>query len=49
MLGEAGVCLAFDVADAPGGTWTPASLLDGKLFDRLTSRAGLKFELLETS
>jgi short subunit dehydrogenase-like uncharacterized protein len=49
MLGEAGVCLAFDVADAPGGIWTPASLLDGKLFDRLTSKAGLKFELLETS
>ncbi|WP_150913499.1 saccharopine dehydrogenase family protein [Marinobacter halotolerans] len=49
MLGEAGMCLAFDVADAPGGIWTPASLLDGKLFDRLTSKAGLKFELLETS
>ncbi|TGN41657.1 saccharopine dehydrogenase family protein [Marinobacter confluentis] len=49
MLGEAGVCLAFDVADKPGGIWTPSSLMDGKLFDRLTSKAGLSFEVLETS
>ena len=49
MLGEAGMCLAFDVADKPGGIWTPASLMDGKLFDRLTSKAGLTFEVLETS
>lgn len=49
MLGEAGVCLAFDVSEKPGGIWTPSSLLDGKLFDRLTSKAGLSFELLETS
>ncbi|AZT83945.1 saccharopine dehydrogenase [Marinobacter sp. NP-4(2019)] len=49
MLGEAGMCLAFDVpADQPGGFWTPASLLDGKLMDRLTSKAGLTFELVET-
>lgn len=49
MLGEAGVCLAFDVADKPGGIWTPASLMDCRLFDRLTSKAGLSFEVLETS
>ena len=49
MLGEAGMCLAFDVADKPGGIWTPASLMEGNLFDRLTSKAGLTFELLETS
>jgi len=49
MLGEAGMCLAFDVpAEQPGGFWTPASLLDGKLMDRLTSKAGLAFELVET-
>lgn len=49
MLGEAGMCLAFDVpADQPGGFWTPASLLDGNLLDRLTSKAGLTFEVVET-
>ncbi|MEH6562872.1 MAG: saccharopine dehydrogenase, partial [Marinobacter sp.] len=49
MLGEAGMCLAFDVpADRPGGFWTPASLLDGNLLDRLTSKAGLTFEVVET-
>lgn len=48
MLGEAGMCLAFDIGeDKPGGFWTPASLLDGKLLDRLTSKAGLRFEVLE--
>ena len=49
MLGEAGMCLAFDIpADQPGGFWTPASLLDGKLMERLTSKAGLTFEVVET-
>ncbi|TNE71102.1 MAG: saccharopine dehydrogenase [Gammaproteobacteria bacterium] len=49
MLGEAGLCLAFDIPkDAPGGFWTPASLLDGNLLDRLTSKAGLTFEVVET-
>jgi short subunit dehydrogenase-like uncharacterized protein len=48
MLGEAAVCLANDVPDQPGGFWTPASLLDGKLLERLTGNAGLTFELLET-
>ena len=49
MLGEAGMCLAFDIPnEQPGGFWTPASLLDGKLMDRLTSKAGLTFEVLET-
>lgn len=50
MLGEAGMCLAFDLeGDRQGGFWTPSSLLDGKLFERLTSKAGLTFEILETS
>ncbi|KEF32390.1 putative membrane protein [Marinobacter nitratireducens] len=49
MLGEAGLCLAFDIPkDVPGGFWTPASLLDGSLLDRLTSKAGLTFEVVET-
>jgi short subunit dehydrogenase-like uncharacterized protein len=48
MLGEAGACLALDLAHAatPGGFWTPASLFGGRLVDRLTSNAGLGFELL---
>lgn len=49
MLGEAGMCLAFDIpADQPGGFWTPASLLGSKLMERLTTKAGLTFELVET-
>ncbi|AOY87659.1 saccharopine dehydrogenase [Marinobacter salinus] len=49
MLGEAGMCLAFDVpADKAGGFWTPSSLLDGKLMERLTGKAGLTFDVLET-
>ena len=48
MLGEAAMCLANDVPDQSGGFWTPASLLDGKLLERLTSKAGLTFELAET-
>ncbi|KAA1171049.1 saccharopine dehydrogenase [Marinobacter salinexigens] len=49
MLGEAGMCLAFDIAeDAPGGFWTPASLLNGRLMARLISKAGLTFEVLGT-
>lgn len=49
MLGEAGLCLAFDIAsDQPGGFWTPASLLDGALHKRLTEKAGLAFEVVET-
>ncbi len=49
MLGEAGMCLAFDVpADQPGGFWTPSSLLGANLKERLTSKAGLTFDVLET-
>ncbi|MBW7469906.1 saccharopine dehydrogenase family protein [Marinobacter sp. F4218] len=49
MLGEAGMCLAFDVpAEKEGGFWTPSSLLDGSLMERLTSKAGLTFDVLET-
>ena len=49
MLGEAGVCLAQDIGDElPGGFWTPSSAMSDKLHTRLTSNAGLTFELLET-
>ncbi|WP_417545511.1 saccharopine dehydrogenase family protein [Marinobacter sp.] len=49
MLGEAGMCLAFDIpADQAGGFWTPASVLKDKLLERLTSKAGLTFEVVET-
>ncbi|MBC9250937.1 saccharopine dehydrogenase [Pseudomonas alcaligenes] len=48
MLGEAGVCLAFDLpkADHPGGFWTPATLMGGKLRHRLVEHAGLTFEVV---
>ncbi|HAC28640.1 MAG TPA: saccharopine dehydrogenase [Marinobacter hydrocarbonoclasticus] len=49
MLGESGLCLAFDVKDdVKGGFWTPASALDGKLLERLQANAGLTFEVVET-
>ncbi|PCM45789.1 saccharopine dehydrogenase family protein [Marinobacter sp. ANT_B65] len=49
MLGEAGMCLAFDIpADHPGGFWTPASVLGDKLMERLTGKSGLTFEVVET-
>ncbi|WP_100640647.1 saccharopine dehydrogenase family protein [Marinobacter salexigens] len=49
MLGQAGMCLAFDVpADQPGGFLTPASVLSDKLLERLTNKAGLSFEVVET-
>jgi len=49
MLGQAGLCLAFDIKDdVAGGFWTPASAMNGKLIERLTSHAGLTFEVLET-
>ncbi|MDO3722245.1 saccharopine dehydrogenase NADP-binding domain-containing protein [Marinobacter sp. chi1] len=49
MLGEAGMCLAFDIPkEKEGGFWTPSTLLDGDLLERLTSKAGLTFEVVET-
>ncbi|QBM17024.1 putative trans-acting enoyl reductase [Marinobacter sp. JH2] len=49
MLGEAGLCLALDIKEElPGGFWTPSSAMNGKLHERLTSNAGLTFEVLET-
>ncbi|MGC8118948.1 saccharopine dehydrogenase family protein [Marinobacter sp. VGCF2001] len=49
MLGEAGLCLAFDVDESvKGGFWTPSSALDGKLLERLQANAGLTFEVVES-
>jgi short subunit dehydrogenase-like uncharacterized protein len=47
MLGQAAACLALDIdkAAAPGGFWTPASLLGDRLIERLTRHAGLAFEV----
>lgn len=49
MLGEAAMCLAFEVsrAERAGGFWTPASALGGRLLQRLQSNAGLTFERVD--
>jgi len=49
MLGEAAVCLAKDELAVGGGFWTPASALGGKYLERLTSRAGLTFEVVDSA
>jgi short subunit dehydrogenase-like uncharacterized protein len=49
MLGEAAVCLAMDKPGVGGGFWTPASALGDKLLTRLTDRAGLTFELVQST
>lgn len=48
MLGEAGVCLARDIAEADraGGFWTPATIFGDRLVERLETNAGLHFEIL---
>lgn len=45
MLGEAAMCLAFDIErdKVPGGFWTPATAMNGKLIARLEEKAGLAF------
>jgi short subunit dehydrogenase-like uncharacterized protein len=49
ILGQAGECLAFDVAsaDKPGGFWTPATIFGSRLIERLRSHAGLRFEIID--
>jgi short subunit dehydrogenase-like uncharacterized protein len=32
---------------APGGFWTPASLLGDRLVERLVAHAGVRFEFLD--
>lgn len=47
ILAQAAQCLAFDVAgDRPGGFWTPASLLDGALLERLRKHARMTFDVI---
>lgn len=52
MLGQAAISLALDhVKDGKktgrqGGFWTPATMFDQRLIDRLTQHAGLGFQLL---
>ncbi|MEC7859795.1 MAG: saccharopine dehydrogenase, partial [Pseudomonadota bacterium] len=47
MLSETAICLACDNINIKGGHWTPASALGEKLLDRLESKAGMKFKILE--
>jgi short subunit dehydrogenase-like uncharacterized protein len=49
MLGEAAVCLAKDELTVGGGFWTPASALAEHYLDRLTGKAGLRFEIVDTA
>lgn len=47
MLSETAICLACDNINIEGGHWTPASALGEKLLNRLESKAGMKFKILE--
>jgi short subunit dehydrogenase-like uncharacterized protein len=51
MIAEAAICLARDVdrTETPGGVLTPAPAMGQKLIDRLTSKAGLSFNLEKTT
>ena len=47
MLVESALCLAEDAEKIPvgGGSWTPAAAIGDLLLTRLTSHAGMSFEL----
>ncbi len=47
MLAESALCLAEDADEIPvgGGSWTPASAMGDLLLTRLTTHAGMSFEL----
>ena len=49
MLTEAALCLAEDESKIAvgGGFWTPASAMGKLLRDRITTHAGLSFELID--
>ncbi len=49
ILGQAGACLALDIdkSDAPGGFWTPATLLGDRLIRRLVAHAGVTFDAID--
>jgi short subunit dehydrogenase-like uncharacterized protein len=45
MLAESAICLALDELTVGGGFWTPATAMGNPLLERLTTNAGLSFEL----
>jgi short subunit dehydrogenase-like uncharacterized protein len=49
MLGQAAACLAQDIAktDKPGGFWTPATIFEDRLIERLRAHSGLTFEVVD--
>lgn len=47
MLSECAVCLAKDPLECGGGVLTPAAAMGNALLERLTSNAGLTFEVLD--
>ncbi|MFN9739068.1 MAG: saccharopine dehydrogenase family protein [Pseudomonadota bacterium] len=49
MFAETAIALSLDRARgrAPGGFWTPASLLGDRLVERLVAHAGVRFECLD--
>jgi short subunit dehydrogenase-like uncharacterized protein len=48
MLAQAAISLHRDLdkGDSPGGFWTPATVFNDKLLDRLRAHAGMTFELI---
>ncbi|NMN99012.1 saccharopine dehydrogenase family protein [Antrihabitans stalactiti] len=46
ILGQAALSLALNETDRDGGFWTPATIFDERFADRLTSHAGVRFELV---
>lgn len=47
MLAESAVCLALDDLDSGGGILTPAAAMAAPLIRRLTTNAGLSFQILD--
>ncbi len=47
MLAESAVCLAHDDLDSRGGVLTPAAAMAAPLIRRLTTNAGLSFQILD--
>ncbi|WP_420434901.1 saccharopine dehydrogenase family protein [Hyphobacterium sp.] len=47
MISECALCLLLDIdrETTPGGIWTPATAMNGKLVDRLQAKAGLTFAI----
>jgi short subunit dehydrogenase-like uncharacterized protein len=46
MIAESAVCLLKNPDCPGGGIWTPAAAMGSNLIERLTSNAGLTFELI---